>query len=119
MNFAIRYLTEYRHETPVTDNLFVPRKEAGAAVDTHAWAEALLPPGDGPAHPDPRWIGPDPTNPCLVGEHMSRSAMAAAAPTPTSRRSRASTAGRARRRQAVISGPTIGSGLAGWATSTT
>jgi transglutaminase-like putative cysteine protease len=37
-------------------------------VDTHAWLEALLPVGSAPAHPEPVWVGADPTNRVLVGE---------------------------------------------------
>jgi transglutaminase-like putative cysteine protease len=57
---AARYVSGY---------LFAPSGEAdadSAEVDTHAWVEALLPPDNGG---EPRWIGLDPTNRCLVGEH--------------------------------------------------
>ena len=35
-------------------------------METHAWVEALLPPGDDGG--EPLWVGVDPTNRCLAGE---------------------------------------------------
>jgi transglutaminase-like putative cysteine protease len=61
---AARYVSGYLFAPPNED-------ESGdsAEVDTHAWVEALLPSDDtAPTHPEPRWIGLDPTNRCLVGE---------------------------------------------------
>jgi transglutaminase-like putative cysteine protease len=57
---AARYVSGY---------LFAPpdgHEEADSAeVETHAWLEALVPPGgDG----EPLWVGIDPTNRCLAGE---------------------------------------------------
>jgi len=37
-----------------------------AEVETHAWLEALVPPGE--AGGEPVWVGIDPTNRCLAGE---------------------------------------------------
>jgi transglutaminase-like putative cysteine protease len=37
-----------------------------AEVETHAWLEALVPPGEGGG--EPQWVGIDPTNRCLAGE---------------------------------------------------
>jgi transglutaminase-like putative cysteine protease len=64
---AARYVSGY---------LFATDGDASAEsveVDTHAWIEALLPndpdPDDSaPAHPDPAWVGADPTNRGLAGE---------------------------------------------------
>jgi transglutaminase-like putative cysteine protease len=40
---------------------------ADAEVETHAWLEALVPPGEDGA--EPMWVGIDPTNRCLAGEN--------------------------------------------------
>jgi transglutaminase-like putative cysteine protease len=57
---AARYVSGY---------LFAPGqdgREESVEVDTHAWLEALLPvPGGG----EPMWVGADPTNRGLAGEH--------------------------------------------------
>jgi len=37
-----------------------------AEVETHAWLEALVPPGEDGG--EPLWVGIDPTNRCLAGE---------------------------------------------------
>jgi transglutaminase-like putative cysteine protease len=60
---AARYVSGYLFAPPNSEE-----SADSAEVDTHAWVEALLPSEDDPAHPDPRWIGLDPTNRCLVGE---------------------------------------------------
>jgi transglutaminase-like putative cysteine protease len=57
---AARYVSGYLFAAPVDD-----QQADSAEVDTHAWVEALLPAGNGA---EPRWIGLDPTNRCLVGE---------------------------------------------------
>lgn len=58
---AARYVSGY---------FFSPGREEGdarsAEVQTHAWVEALLP-GDAD-HPEPVWVGIDPTNRRLAGE---------------------------------------------------
>jgi transglutaminase-like putative cysteine protease len=58
---AARYVSGY---------LFAPPEggEEGdsAEVETHAWLEALVPPGE--AGGEPLWVGIDPTNRCLAGE---------------------------------------------------
>jgi transglutaminase-like putative cysteine protease len=57
---AARYVSGY---------LYAPREDDqetdSAEVETHAWVEALLPSDDG----EPVWVGVDPTNRCLAGEH--------------------------------------------------
>jgi transglutaminase-like putative cysteine protease len=59
---AARYVSGY---------LFAPPEgsEEGdsAEVETHAWLEALVPPGEDGG--EPLWVGIDPTNRCLAGEH--------------------------------------------------
>jgi len=59
---AARYVSGY---------LFAP-PEGGedadsAEVETHAWLEALVPPGEDGG--EPLWVGVDPTNRCLAGEN--------------------------------------------------
>lgn len=57
---AARYVSGY---------MWAAGEDGGAdsvEVDTHAWVEALLP-GDG-GHPEPAWVGVDPTNRSLAGE---------------------------------------------------
>jgi transglutaminase-like putative cysteine protease len=59
---AARYVSGY---------LFAGGSEDGhesIEVDTHAWLEALLPVGSDPTHPEPVWVGADPTNRVLAGE---------------------------------------------------
>ncbi len=58
---ASRYVSGYLFAPP-TDDL----SSDSAEVDTHAWVEALIP--SGPTHPEPKWVGLDPTNRCLTGE---------------------------------------------------
>jgi transglutaminase-like putative cysteine protease len=51
----------------VSGYLFAAPPEGGrdsVEVQTHAWLEALLPPGSG----EPRWVGFDPTNRGFAGE---------------------------------------------------
>jgi transglutaminase-like putative cysteine protease len=55
---AARYVSGYLFAPPNGDE-----DADSAEVDTHAWVEALLPSGNGG---EPRWIGLDPTNRCLV-----------------------------------------------------
>ncbi len=58
---AARYVSGY---------LFTSREVGDAEsveVDTHAWIEALLPSNDA-EHPEPLWVGADPTNRGLAGE---------------------------------------------------
>jgi transglutaminase-like putative cysteine protease len=59
---AARYVSGY---------LFAPPEGGGegdsAEVETHAWLEALVPPGEDGG--EPLWVGIDPTNRCLAGEH--------------------------------------------------
>jgi transglutaminase-like putative cysteine protease len=55
---AARYVSGYLFVPPNGD-----KSADSAEVDTHAWVEALLPPDNGG---EPRWIGLDPTNRCLV-----------------------------------------------------
>ncbi len=57
---AARYVSGYLFAPSDTDET-----ADSAEVDTHAWVEALL---MEPTHPEPRWIGLDPTNRCLTGE---------------------------------------------------
>ena len=42
------------------------RTPTPAEVETHAWLEAFVPPGDDGG--EPQWVGIDPTNRCLAGE---------------------------------------------------
>ena len=56
---AARYVSGYLWAPPEGDE-----DADSAEVETHAWLEALLP-GDG----EPVWVGVDPTNRCLAGEH--------------------------------------------------
>jgi transglutaminase-like putative cysteine protease len=57
---AARYVSGYLFAAPADGG------EESVEVDTHAWLEALLPvPGGG----EPVWVGADPTNRGLAGEH--------------------------------------------------
>jgi transglutaminase-like putative cysteine protease len=58
---AARYVSGYLFAAGSGDG------QESVEVDTHAWLEALLPVSD-PAHPDPVWVGADPTNRVLSGE---------------------------------------------------
>ncbi|MGZ6639537.1 MAG: transglutaminase family protein [Solirubrobacteraceae bacterium] len=58
---AARYASGYLFAPPDGDE-----SADSAEVDTHAWVEALLP---GPGESEPVWIGVDPTNRCLTGDH--------------------------------------------------
>jgi transglutaminase-like putative cysteine protease len=60
---ATRYVSGYLFAAPAGEE-----NADSAEVDTHAWVEALLPSDGNPAHPEPRWIGLDPTNRRLVGD---------------------------------------------------
>ena len=55
---AARYVSGYLFAPPDGDE-----DADSAEVDTHAWVEALL-----PSEGEPRWVGLDPTNRCLVSE---------------------------------------------------
>jgi transglutaminase-like putative cysteine protease len=57
---AARYVSGYLFAPPDGDE-----DADSAEVDTHAWLEALMPREDG----EPEWVGLDPTNRCLAGEH--------------------------------------------------
>jgi transglutaminase-like putative cysteine protease len=57
---AARYVSGYLFAAGSGD------REESIEVDTHAWIEALLPVLDGG---EPEWIGADPTNRGLAGEH--------------------------------------------------
>jgi transglutaminase-like putative cysteine protease len=57
---AARYVSGYLWAPPEGDE-----DADSAEVETHAWLEALLPGEDG----EPLWVGVDPTNRCLAGEH--------------------------------------------------
>src|SRR4051794_40091562 len=57
---AARYVSGYLWAPPEGDE-----DADSAEVETHAWLEALLPGDDG----EPVWVGLDPTNRCLAGEH--------------------------------------------------
>jgi len=57
---AARYVSGYLWAPPEGDE-----DADSAEVETHAWVEALLPSGNG----EPVWVGVDPTNRCLAGEH--------------------------------------------------
>ena len=58
---AARYVSGYLFAAGSGDG------QESVEVDTHAWLEALLPVSDA-AHPDPVWVGADPTNRVLAGE---------------------------------------------------
>ncbi|MGH2970120.1 MAG: transglutaminase-like domain-containing protein [Solirubrobacteraceae bacterium] len=58
---AARYVSGYLFAAPDGD-----ADADSAEVETHAWLEALLPSGEGA---EPLWVGIDPTNRCLAGEH--------------------------------------------------
>jgi transglutaminase-like putative cysteine protease len=58
---AARYVSGYLFAAGSGDG------QESVEVDTHAWLEALLPVSD-TAHPDPVWVGADPTNRVLSGE---------------------------------------------------
>jgi transglutaminase-like putative cysteine protease len=58
---AARYVSGYLFAPPDGDE-----DADSAEVDTHAWLEALLPREDGG---EPLWVGVDPTNRCLAGDH--------------------------------------------------
>ena len=58
---AARYVSGYLFAAGSGDG------QESVEVDTHAWLEALLPVSDS-AHPDPVWVGADPTNRVLSGE---------------------------------------------------
>ena len=58
---AARYVSGYLFAPPNGDE-----DADSAEVDTHAWLEALLPREDGG---EPMWVGVDPTNRCLAGDH--------------------------------------------------
>ena len=57
---AARYVSGYLFAAPDGDGT------ESVEVATHAWVEALLPPGDGAG--EPAWVGADPTNRRLTGE---------------------------------------------------
>lgn len=58
---AARYVSGYLFAPPADE-----ASRDSAEVDTHAWVEALLPADDDGG--EPRWVGLDPTNRCLVDE---------------------------------------------------
>jgi len=58
---AARYVSGYLFAPPGGDET-----ADSAEVDTHAWVEALLPSANGG---EPVWVGLDPTNRCLTGDH--------------------------------------------------
>ena len=58
---AARYVSGYLFASNGDD------AQESVEVDTHAWLEALLPAAD-PAHPEPVWVGADPTNRVLASE---------------------------------------------------
>jgi transglutaminase-like putative cysteine protease len=64
---AARYVSGYLFAAGSDDS------QESVEVDTHAWLEALLPTGDpgtrDPTHPEPVWVGADPTNRGLVAEN--------------------------------------------------
>jgi transglutaminase-like putative cysteine protease len=57
---AARYVSGYLFAAPADGG------EESVEVDTHAWLEALLPVPEGG---EPVWVGADPTNRGLAGEH--------------------------------------------------